>query len=151
MITLTWSRDRKAKKKNASSYRPKLDVEDQSCKNLKIFPMNIYSKVSLVRFLYLQDNQLTRLPSDLFTKLQCLEWLDIRNNRITVLPQLKGHKRQQENKKSFYRQLIGLFRLRCILAENNELVSLPGDIWTAGNLSTLSLSNNNLDEVDIIL
>ena len=39
-------------------------------------------------------------------------------------------------------------RLRSLLAENNRLDSLPGDIWTARNLSNLSLAGNNLDEVN---
>ena len=70
-----------------------LDVADISGQRLTQFPTSIYSKPSLVRYLYLQDNQLTSLPEDMFSKLDNLEWLDIRNNMIARLPRLKGHKR----------------------------------------------------------
>ena len=80
-------------KKTRSEKKDCWDVADVSGQRLTQFPKSIYDKPSLVRYLYMQDNQLTSLPKDLFITLENLEWLDIRNNRIAELPQLKGHKR----------------------------------------------------------
>ena len=85
--------ERKKKKKPLSIIRGQWDVGDFSGQHLTQFPLDIYDKPSLVRYLYLQDNQLTCLPEDLFCKLDNLEWVDIRNNRIDRLPPFKGHKR----------------------------------------------------------
>lgn len=83
----------KKTKKAHTEKKGKWDVADFSGLRLTQFPMTIYNKPSLVRYLYLQDNQLTSLPEDLFCMLENLEWLDIRNNKIGRLPQLKSHKR----------------------------------------------------------
>ena len=36
--------------------------------------------------MYLEGNQLTKLPDDLFLQLPNLKWIDLRNNRITQIP-----------------------------------------------------------------
>ncbi len=36
--------------------------------------------------MYLEGNQISRLPDDLFLRLSNLKWIDLRNNQITHIP-----------------------------------------------------------------
>ena len=57
------------------------------------FPKILQVGEKNIKYLYLQQNKLTRLPTNLFIDLPNLQWLDVRNNALSELPQLQSHKR----------------------------------------------------------
>ena len=57
------------------------------------FPKILQTGEKNIKYLYLQQNKLTRLPTNLFIDLPNLQWLDVRNNALRELPQLQSHKR----------------------------------------------------------
>uniref|UniRef100_A0A8C7RLK5 Leucine-rich repeat protein SHOC-2 n=1 Tax=Oncorhynchus mykiss TaxID=8022 RepID=A0A8C7RLK5_ONCMY len=73
--------------------------------------------------LYLEGNEISRLPDTLFTSLSNLVWLDLRNNQITALP-----------------AKIGLHRcLKTLLLEGNPITELPLELGNVITLKALSL------------
>lgn len=58
---------------------------------VNIFSMNFNHLMIFLffrQYLYLEGNEITKLPDDLFVRLPNLKWIDLRNNKITRLPSL---------------------------------------------------------------
>ena len=70
-------------------------VADLSNQNLSSFNIYDVPNPAAVKYLYLQNNKLSKLPRDLFIKFKNIEWLDIRNNNIKELPYLFSNSRYE--------------------------------------------------------
>ena len=66
-------------------------VVDLSNQHLSCFNMEQIPNLQLIKYLHLQNNDLTSLPSDLLLTTPVLQWLDVRNNRLRCLPIFKHH------------------------------------------------------------
>ena len=66
-------------------------VVDLSNQHLSCFNMEQIPKVQLIKYLHLQNNDLTSLPPDLLLTTPLLQWLDVRNNHLRCLPLFKHH------------------------------------------------------------
>ncbi|XP_068424387.1 leucine-rich repeat-containing protein 27-like [Clinocottus analis] len=82
-------------------------------------------KNSLLKYLYLEGNQISSIPDSMFTSLPNLLWLDLRNNQIISLP-----------------AKIGLHRsLKTVLLEGNPISELPPELGNVITLKGLNLRN----------
>ncbi|XP_029377523.1 leucine-rich repeat-containing protein 27-like [Echeneis naucrates] len=78
-----------------------------------------------LKYLYLEGNQISKIPGSLFISLPNLQWLDLRNNQIVSLP-----------------AEIGLHRsLRTLLLEGNPISELPPELGKLVTLKGLNLRN----------
>ena len=68
-------------------------VVDLSNQHLSCFNMEQIPKVQLIKYLHLQNNDLTILPPDLLLSTPGLQWLDVRNNCLRCLPLFNHHTR----------------------------------------------------------
>ncbi|CAF1211085.1 unnamed protein product [Adineta steineri] len=101
---------------------------DLSKKTISQFPTLLLYFPSL-QYLYLEGNQLKKLPDDLFLQLPYLKWLDLRNNQITELP-TDG--------------LAKYTSLKSLLLGGNLIRTLPYELGTIKSLSSLNLDGNPL-------
>ncbi|XP_023825724.1 leucine-rich repeat-containing protein 27 [Salvelinus sp. IW2-2015] len=98
------------------------DTLYSSRRNLK-YVVDCILKNTTLKNLYLEGNEISRLPDTLFTSLSNLVWLDLRNNQITSLP-----------------AKIGLHRcLKTLLLEGNPITELPLELGNVITLKALSL------------
>ncbi|XP_064879345.1 leucine-rich repeat-containing protein 27 isoform X2 [Oncorhynchus nerka] len=98
------------------------DTQYFSRRNFK-YVMDCILKNTTLKNLYLEGNEISRLPDTLFTSLSNLVWLDLRNNQITALP-----------------AKIGLHRcLKTLLLEGNPITELPLELGNVITLKALSL------------
>ncbi|XP_071235578.1 leucine-rich repeat-containing protein 27-like isoform X2 [Salvelinus alpinus] len=98
------------------------DTLYSSRRNLK-YVVDCILKNTTLKNLYLEGNEISRLPDTLFTSLSNLVWLDLRNNQITSLP-----------------VKIGLHRcLKTLLLEGNPITELPLELGNVITLKALSL------------
>eukprot|EP00063_Salmo_salar_P034807 XP_014009642.1 PREDICTED: leucine-rich repeat-containing protein 27 isoform X4 [Salmo salar] len=98
------------------------DTLNFSRRNLK-YVVDCILKDTTLKNLYLEGNEISRLPDMLFTSLSNLVWLDLRNNQITSLP-----------------AKIGLHRcLKTLLLEGNPITELPLELGNVITLKALSL------------
>ncbi|XP_064174370.1 leucine-rich repeat-containing protein 27-like isoform X2 [Anguilla rostrata] len=80
-------------------------------------------KISAIKHLYLEGNEISILPGTLFSSLPNLVWLDLRNNQITQLPLEIGQHRV----------------LKTLLLEGNPIGELPLELGNLVTLRALSL------------
>ncbi|XP_052354367.1 leucine-rich repeat-containing protein 27-like isoform X4 [Oncorhynchus keta] len=98
------------------------DTQYFSRRNFK-YVVDCILKNTTLKNLYLEGNEISRLPDTLFTSLSNLVWLDLRNNQITALP-----------------AKIGLHRcLKTLLLEGNPITELPLELGNVITLKALSL------------
>ncbi|XP_015202461.2 leucine-rich repeat-containing protein 27 isoform X1 [Lepisosteus oculatus] len=90
---------------------------DLSRKNLHFITDDIL-RLSKIQNLYLEGNEICKIPDNFFSSLSSLIWLDLRNNKITCLPPEIGQHRG----------------LKTLLLEGNPIKELPVQL---GNLITL--------------
>nr|XP_015202467.1 PREDICTED: leucine-rich repeat-containing protein 27 isoform X4 [Lepisosteus oculatus] len=90
---------------------------DLSRKNLHFITDDIL-RLSKIQNLYLEGNEICKIPDNFFNSLSSLIWLDLRNNKITCLPPEIGQHRG----------------LKTLLLEGNPIKELPVQL---GNLITL--------------
>ncbi|EGD82950.1 hypothetical protein PTSG_03585 [Salpingoeca rosetta] len=100
---------------------------DLSEMGLPAFPEEVF-RLTHLRALYLNDNDLETLPDHLFHGLPDLTYLDLRNNRIVALP--KGTREAQ--------------RLRTLLLGNNRITALPTELGDIQTLCGLNIAGNPL-------
>ncbi|XP_045926500.1 leucine-rich repeat-containing protein 27-like isoform X1 [Micropterus dolomieu] len=82
-------------------------------------------KNSILKYLYLEGNQLPSIPDSIFLSLPNLLWLDLRNNQIASLP-----------------AEIGVHRsLKTLLLEGNPISELPPELGNVITLKGLNLRN----------
>ncbi|KAG7462745.1 hypothetical protein MATL_G00188020 [Megalops atlanticus] len=93
-----------------------------SRRKLKHIPESIL-KISKIKNLYLEGNEISILPDALFSSLSNLVWLDLRNNQITMLPPEIGQHRF----------------LKTLLLEGNPISELPLELGNLISLKALSL------------
>ena len=72
-------------------------VVDLSNQHLSCFNMEQIPKVQLIKYLHLQNNDLTILPPDLLLSTPGLQWLDVRNNCLRCLPLFNHHTRYKQH------------------------------------------------------
>jgi hypothetical protein len=98
---------------------------------------NVHIIYFSLKYLYLEGNELTKLPKKFFVTYQNLKWLDLRNNKLVELP-LDGLETHQN--------------LRYLLLENNRIKYLPFEISNLSNLTALNLTDNPLEypPIDIV-
>ncbi|KAJ8014459.1 hypothetical protein DPEC_G00040450 [Dallia pectoralis] len=98
------------------------DTLSLSRRRLKDVTEHIW-KITSLKNLYLEGNEISILPATLFTNLSNLVWLDLRNNKITSLP-----------------ADIGVHRcLKTLLLEGNPIIELPLELGNVISLKALSL------------
>ena len=68
-------------------------VVDLSNQHLSCFNIEQIPNLQLIKYLHLQNNDLTILPPDLLLSTPGLQWLDVRNNCLRCLPLFKHHTR----------------------------------------------------------
>jgi len=91
---------------------------------------NIFSSLTNLQYLYLDNNNLTSLPENIFASLTNLQYLYLDNNKLTSLP---------EN------IFASLTSLQCLYLDMNNLTSLPENIFDSlTNLNTLTIHENQL-------
>ena len=106
-----------------------------------------------VTALYLDDNQLTKLPKSI-GNLSKLKVLSLDNNQLTKLPKSIGNLSELQelhlyrNKLTALPESIGnLGNLKELWLDNNKLTMLPKSIGNLSRLNVLNLSNNKLTEL----
>ncbi|CAM4728193.1 unnamed protein product [Leuciscus chuanchicus] len=75
--------------------------------------------------LYLEGNEIRRLPEHFFSSFPSLLWLDVRNNQISALPAAVGQH----------------MCLKTFLLEGNPITALPPELGNVISLKALSLRN----------
>ncbi|XP_048507393.1 E3 ubiquitin-protein ligase LRSAM1-like isoform X5 [Athalia rosae] len=92
------------------------------------FPLDMLDQLSNLRMLYLENNNLLKLPNALFSTLKFLHWIDVRNNKLTDLPSnIAWHP-----------------CLETILLQGNEIEKLPLQLCLIPNLKRLQVTRNPL-------
>ncbi|TSK22643.1 Leucine-rich repeat-containing protein 27 [Bagarius yarrelli] len=94
------------------------DILYLSRQKLKVIP-DYVCKCTSLKNLYLEGNDLSRLPDNLFSSLPHLLWLDLRNNQLTCLPADIGQHRC----------------LKTLLLEGNPIPELPVELGSAATWS----------------
>ncbi|XP_067936336.1 leucine-rich repeat-containing protein 27-like isoform X2 [Watersipora subatra] len=99
---------------------------DLSRKSIATIPDELLELTHL-ESLYLEGNNLKKLPEEFFQKLPCLMWLDIRNNMLASLPSvyIGSHK-----------------HLTHLLVQGNHLQSLPLELGQVTTLKGLNIKGN---------
>ena len=104
------------------------DSIDLSGNRLTSLPETVFSDVSKVRLLRLDDNELTDLPPRVFSGLSRLDWLLLDGNRLASLPP------------GVFR---GLSSLAVLKLDDNELSDLPPGVFSGlSSLTWLELDRN---------
>ncbi|GLV34256.1 scribble [Carabus blaptoides fortunei] len=104
----------------------KIDViHDLANRNLCSLPDYVL-KMTNLKMLFLEGNELTALPPELFTCLDKLVWLDVRNNKLTGIPETVMNHRC----------------LQTILLQENQIEKLPIELGFLPKLKVLHLSGN---------
>ncbi|XP_061084746.1 leucine-rich repeat-containing protein 27-like isoform X1 [Conger conger] len=80
-------------------------------------------KISAIKHLYLEGNEISILPGTLFSSLPNLVWLDLRNNQLSQLPPEIGQHSV----------------LKTLLLEGNPITELPLELGNLVTLTALSL------------
>lgn len=124
-----WTSDEEESVETSVQQHP--DIGDFSNRKLETFGLAQVQYPDRIKYLYLSHNVLKELPENIFLVLPNLEWLDVRNNQLGFLPNLNSHQ-----------------KIRTILAENNKIEQLPGDLHTAPNLTRLQLGGNKISASD---
>lgn len=91
-------------------------------------------KMTHLTCLYMNDNNLTRLPPDI-NRLQCLTHLDVSSNKLRTLPP----------------ELGDLIMLRELLLNNNYLRVLPYELGKLFRLQSLGLKHNPLTQEFLVI
>ncbi|XP_051838744.1 leucine-rich repeat-containing protein 27 isoform X3 [Antechinus flavipes] len=108
-----------------SSFSPTLDLSKRGLEHLseEIF------KISHLKQLHLQRNELSIIPKDFFQLLPNLVWLDLRHNKIKAIPSgIGSHK-----------------NLKTLLMEKNPIKALPVELGNLMSLKALNLRNCPLE------
>ncbi|TGG90147.1 MAG: hypothetical protein ERJ67_11270, partial [Aphanocapsa feldmannii 277cV] len=91
---------------------------------------DIFTELSSLNVLYLDNNELSSLPEDIFAGLSNLRTLYLNNNELSSLPE---------------DVFTGISNLRILYLYNNELSGLPEDIFAGlSDLDKLNLNSNSL-------
>ncbi|XP_074153308.1 leucine-rich repeat-containing protein 27 isoform X2 [Sminthopsis crassicaudata] len=108
-----------------SSFSPTLDLSKRGLEHLseEIF------KISHLKQLHLQRNELSIIPKDFFQLLPNLVWLDLRHNKIKAIPSgIGSHK-----------------NLKTLLMEKNPIKALPVELGNLMSLKALNLRSCPLE------
>ncbi|XP_029666144.1 cyclic GMP-binding protein C-like [Formica exsecta] len=99
---------------------------DLTSAGLTFFPIEVIEKYSTIQMLYLENNNLSKLPKELFVSLPHLQWLDVRNNQLTNLPtSIRSHP-----------------SLESILLQGNKFEKLPLELCLVPKLKILNIAHN---------
>jgi hypothetical protein len=120
--------------------------------DLEVLPESV-CRLARLRFLYLNNNRLTRLPESI-GRLAQLQELALVGNRLTQLPRCVAHLARLESLRLSYNRLtqlpkwIGqLARLNRLHLNSNKLARLPESIGQLGQLQELYLQRNQLTKL----
>lgn len=132
--------------------------------NLKIMfsgittlPQSVFSGTPNLKYLYLNNNKLIRVPVGLFQPLSKLLFLDLGKNNLTDLepevfkhlPQLSYLNIYGNNLKNLSRQTFSYFRnLTSLDVSSNGITTLPKNLFQ--NLSTLTELNMRFNNISIL-
>ena len=132
-----------------------LSTERQSCLNFPLIsiPIELF-KLSQLKRLHFDCNQIKIIPDEFGTSMVNLETLTFSNNRLKWLPQnFKNLKKLQSlhlshNKFDLFPQVLcEMPRLRFLDLSTNNIDSIPDQIGNITELENLLLFHNNIKEV----
>lgn len=111
-----------------------LDLSSNAMQNLSLASRSFHR----LRYLYLQDNNLHSLPCDIFSGLSSIHFLRLQNNDINVCQGLPRHRNHLDDCMFF----SGITTMRYLYLHNNNIRYLPPHAFHQTPLVELDLSMN---------